>query len=62
MVVLRLVRDNILPEERRRTMDYIRRALDDRTSGWQAPENIYAWAPAANLYASLDKHPDVCPR
>jgi len=33
MVARRLVRDNILPEERRRMMDYIERALDGRGGG-----------------------------
>jgi aminoglycoside phosphotransferase (APT) family kinase protein len=33
MVVLRLVRDNILHDERRRMMDYIERAVDGRMSG-----------------------------
>ena len=33
MVALRLVRDNILPEERRRMMNYIERALDGQASG-----------------------------
>jgi len=32
MVVLRLVRDNILPNERQRMMDYIKRALEGRMS------------------------------
>jgi hypothetical protein len=32
MVARRLVRDNILPEERRRMMDYIDRALDGQAS------------------------------
>lgn len=33
LVARRLARDNILPEERQRMMDYIERALDDTASG-----------------------------